>query len=180
MCERWVGDGDRLPHIDPQVPLTIAALLSHSDGLLNRGSWGPKPSFWHLISNWICNSNSNCPKPSVAPGYIIVWRSPASCGCMHLHRIQTRPQVKVIFRHPRPDAPVSSAYLHRCISWLTARSRANMQQLSHFSSRPSPSPSTHILQILLKDNNSRKKHKKKLLEPQQKYKKKFEGNILPM
>ena len=28
----------------PQVPLTIAALLSHSAGLLNRGSWGPKPS----------------------------------------------------------------------------------------------------------------------------------------
>ena len=27
----------------PQVPLTIAALLSHSAGLLNRGSRGPKP-----------------------------------------------------------------------------------------------------------------------------------------
>ena len=28
----------------PQVPLTIAALLSHSAGLLNRGFWGPKPT----------------------------------------------------------------------------------------------------------------------------------------
>ena len=44
-------------------------------------------------------------KLSAAPGYIIVWRPPASCGCTHLHRIQPRPQVKVIFRHPRPDAP---------------------------------------------------------------------------
>ena len=33
-----------LQHIDPQVPPTIAALLSHSAGLLNRGSWGTKPS----------------------------------------------------------------------------------------------------------------------------------------
>ena len=49
----------------PQVSLTIAGLLSHFDGLLNRGSWEPKPSVWrwfslqHLISNWNCNSNSN-------------------------------------------------------------------------------------------------------------------------
>ena len=65
-----------------QVPLTIAALLPHSAGLLNGVSWGPKPSVWswfslrHLISdsncnrnwtdclpasnsNWRCNSNPN-------------------------------------------------------------------------------------------------------------------------
>ena len=34
----------------PQIPLTIAALLSHSAGLLNRGSWGPKPSVWTWFS----------------------------------------------------------------------------------------------------------------------------------
>ena len=66
------------------------------------GSWGPKPSVWswlslqHLVPN--CDLNSNCDynwnwtlpasdfncnwtKPSVAPGYIIVWHPPASCGC---------------------------------------------------------------------------------------------------
>ena len=42
------------------------------------------------------NSNWNWLKPFVAPGFIIVIRQPAS------------------------------AYLHRCISWLTARSRVNM------------------------------------------------------
>ena len=57
------------------------------------GSWGPKPSVWrwlslrHLVPN--CDWNSNCPlpdsnsnwlKPSMAPGYIIVWHPPASCG----------------------------------------------------------------------------------------------------
>ena len=49
-------------------------------------------------------------KPSVAPGYIIVWHPPTSCGRTHLHRIQPRPQVKVIFRYLRPDAPVSPPF----------------------------------------------------------------------
>ena len=50
----------------PKVPLTIA-LLPHSAGLLNCGSWGPKPSVWswfslrgHPISDCNYNSNSNC------------------------------------------------------------------------------------------------------------------------
>ena len=40
-------------------------------------------------------------------------------------------------------------------------------------------PLRHILQIMLKDNNS-KKYKKKLLKPQQKYKKKLDGDVLTM
>ena len=43
MCERWVGDGDRLPHTDPKFLCIIAALLPHSAGLLNRGPEGPSP-----------------------------------------------------------------------------------------------------------------------------------------
>ena len=78
----------------PQVLLTKAALLSHPGWAAQP--WvteGPQPSVcrWlslrHLVPNW------NWLKPSVAPGYIIVWHPPASA---------------------------SSAYLHRCISWLTA------------------------------------------------------------
>ena len=42
----------------------------------------------------------------MAPGYIIVWHPPASCGHTHLHWIQPCPQVKVIFWYLRPDAPV--------------------------------------------------------------------------
>ena len=56
-------------------------------GCSTVGHWGPKPSDWtwfslrwHPISNWNCN----WPKPSVAPGYIIVLHPPASCGRMHL------------------------------------------------------------------------------------------------
>ena len=40
-------------------------------------------------------------------------------------------------------------------------------------------PHTQILQMMLKDNNS-KKYKKKLLEPQQKIQKKLKGDLLPM
>ena len=124
----------------PQVPLTIPALLPHSAGLLNRRSWGPKPSVWswvslrHFISDWNCNSNSNwrleliasnSPKPSVAPGYIIVWHPPASCGRTYLHRIQPRPQVKVLFRYLRPDAPVSAVplliYTGASLDWRLGR-----------------------------------------------------------
>ena len=64
------------------------------------GSRGPRPSVWHWLSlrhlvpncdwnsNCDCNSNWLCLprtptdrlKPSVALGYMLVWRPPASCG----------------------------------------------------------------------------------------------------
>ena len=99
-------------------------------GCSTVGHWGSKISVWSWfslrwppISNWL--------KPSMAPGYIIVWNPPDSYGRTHLHRIQPRPQVKVIFLYLRPDVPVSlsSAYLHWHISWLTARLRASMLHL---------------------------------------------------
>ena len=43
VCERWVGDGTETVTYWPQVPLTIAALLPHSAGLLNQGPEGPSP-----------------------------------------------------------------------------------------------------------------------------------------
>ena len=100
----------------PHVLLTIAALLSHSGWAAQTWvSEGPSPlseAGSHsagILSSTDSNSNSNWnfdwPKPSVAPGYIIVWRSPAS------------------------------AYLHRCISWLTAKSRVNISHNSRGHSR---------------------------------------------
>ena len=76
-----------------QVPLTIAALLSHSAGLLNRGFWGPKPSArsWFSLprtatrtpTNWLQLTRTlygtgiyNCLTPTC-----FLWAS-------HLHRIQ--------------------------------------------------------------------------------------------
>ena len=56
-------------------------------GCSTVGHWGPKPSVWSWFSlRWhpVSNRNSNWLKPSVAPGYIIVSRPPASCGRTHL------------------------------------------------------------------------------------------------
>ena len=105
----------------PKVLLTRAALLS-------RPGWAAqpwvtedhKPSVRKLIlTRGYCpqltptatGTDCNCLKPSVPPGYIIVLRTPASCGRTH----QTRPHVKVIFRYLRPDAPISLFF------WLFAQ-----------------------------------------------------------
>ena len=64
-------------------------------------------------------SNSNWLKPSVAPGNIIVWHPPVSCGCMHLHWIQPHPQIKVIFPYLRLDAPV--IYTGASLDWWLGR-----------------------------------------------------------
>ena len=75
LCVRGELETEQTATYWPQVPLTKAALLPHSAGLLNRGPEGLRP---------LSGAGSHCLelqlKPSVAPGYIIVWRPPASCG----------------------------------------------------------------------------------------------------
>ena len=118
-----------------------------SSGLLNRGSLRVQTSVWSWFSlrgqlrlELNCNSNSNWLKPSVAPGYIIVCRPPASCGRTYLHRIQPRPRVKVIPRYLRPDASViyTGASLNKQlgrgpICYSSSVSKSAQFSLSHFS-----------------------------------------------
>ena len=98
----------------PKVPLNIA-LLSHLGWAAQP--WvteGPSPlsgtgSHYSILSPTATGTASNwLTKLSVAPGYIIVWCPPASCGYTYLHRIQPCPQVKVIFQYLWLDAPVLS------------------------------------------------------------------------
>ena len=65
-------------------------------------------------------------KPSVAPGYIIVSCPPTSCGCTHLPPSPNRSRWYYDIFNWMHLFRCSSAYLHRCISWLTARLRVNM------------------------------------------------------
>ena len=102
VCERWAGDGDRQLYW-PQDLLNIAALLPHLGWVAHP--WvteGPKSSVcrWlsirHLVSNWL---QLNWLKPSVFWLYFCLKSTCFRC---------------------------SSAYLHRCISWMMTRSRVNM------------------------------------------------------
>ena len=78
-----------------------------------------------LFPSRTATRTASYPKLSVAPGYIIVKRPPASCGRTHLHRIQPRPRVKVIFRYLWPNEPVSAAplliYTGASIDWRLGR-----------------------------------------------------------
>ena len=104
----------------PPVPLSFAALLPCSAGMLSRGSWRPIALCWVLVLTTLSPTKwLQLTELPVAPGYIIVWRSPASCE----RRIctQFKPStVKVIPWYLRPDAPVP---------WLTAGSKVNMSQV---------------------------------------------------
>ena len=105
VCQRWVGDEDRLQYIDPssdQSSTSSSSLL----GLLNRGSLraqSPQSAAGsHLGILSPTGSNFNWFKLSVS--------------CLYFCLTST------CFRF-------SSAYLHECISWLTAHSRVNMLHL---------------------------------------------------
>ena len=91
-------------YILTQALLTIAALLSHPGlGLLNCGSLraqsSPSTAGSQFGISSPTDSNSNWLKPSVSWLYFCLTSTCFRC---------------------------SSAYLYRCISWLTARSRVNM------------------------------------------------------
>ena len=124
----------------PKVLLTIAALLLHSAGLLNRGLLRahalclelvltPRVSYLQLrlelnwleltlavCGTWLYNcltttcflwAYASAPNSTTSTGQGDIPISPTRCTCFRC----------------------SSAYLHRCISWLTAWSRVNMLQL---------------------------------------------------
>ena len=115
MCERWVGDWTKIATYWPPALLAITALLSRSPVLLNRGLSLCRVWFSLLRT---ATTDSKLWSPTnwlpVAPGYIIIWRSPASVS------VASAPN------STRQDYPLISStgctsYLHRCISNLTAR-----------------------------------------------------------
>ena len=127
----------------PKVVLTLAALLSHS-------GWTAQPwvtedlkpsvcklfSRWHLVSNWlqlqleleltatrtqaVCSTwLYNCLRTTC---FLWAYASAAITKFNHVHRSWWYSEIfdrMHLFR-------CYSAYLHSCISWLTARSRVNM------------------------------------------------------
>ena len=83
--------------------LAIAALLSHYAGLFKRGgvTEGCKPSVWELVLSTASylqlqqlTPNSKLTRTSVTPGYINVWRPPASVSVASAPN-STRPQSRL-------------------------------------------------------------------------------------
>ena len=107
-------------------------------GCSTVGHWGPKTFCLPLALNLAScpqlsptgtrtDWNSNWPKPSVAPGYIIV----GVCICTKFNHVHRSRWYSNIFDQMHLFH-CSSAYLHRCISWLTAQSRVNMLHYTQF------------------------------------------------
>ena len=103
VCERWVGDADRLLHNDPNSSDHSSTPFSSWLGLLNRESLRAQ-------------------SPLSAAGFHFGILSPTDSNCNWL-----KPYVSwLYFCLTSTHFRCSSAYLHRCISLLTARSRVNM------------------------------------------------------
>ena len=75
----------------PPIPLSLAALLSHSGGLLNQGSWGPIALCWVLVLstgsylqlNWL-----QLTEPVCCPRLYNCLMSTCFLWASHLHPIQ--------------------------------------------------------------------------------------------
>ena len=107
MCDRWVGDWTNCNILTPSSfvfsstsflfcgTAQLGVLMAHSP-LLGAGS------LYCILSptNW-----PQLTQLYVALGYIIFWHSPASSGRHNCTEFNPS-TVKVISRHPRPDAPV--------------------------------------------------------------------------
>ena len=134
VCERWVGDRDRLLYIDPSSSDHSSTPFAFWLGCSTIGHWGSKPSvwswfsfYWHPISNWnwnwltqaICGTwLYNCLMPTC---FLWAYASATTTELNHIHRSRWYSDIfnrMNLFR-------CSSAYLHRCISWLMAQSRVN-------------------------------------------------------
>ena len=131
----------------PPVPSSLAALLSRSAGLLNRGSWWPIALGWVLVlstASYLQLTDSKLTELPVAPGYIIVWHPPASSE----RRICTQlnpSTVKAISWCLRPDAPVTGSKVNmlqhlndlelnihvvRSVLWLTCWTAISQKESS--------------------------------------------------
>ena len=80
VCERWVGDGDRLLHIAPSSSDHSSTSFSSWLGLLNRGSLRAQSPLSTTGSHFgiLSPTDSNSLELPQTPGYIIVSRPPAS------------------------------------------------------------------------------------------------------
>ena len=99
----------------PQIPLSLAALLSRFAALLNRGSWGASP-LWELVLTKA--SYFQLTKLVCGPGLYNCLTSTCFCG-RHISTQFKPSTVKIIPWYIRPDAPV--IYTGTFLIWQLGR-----------------------------------------------------------
>ena len=114
MCERWVGDWTDCNILTPSSSVFSSTSFSFC--------WAVQPGVLRAQPTLGAGSHysisSPTPNLSVAPGYIIIWHPPASCG-RHIGTQFNPSTVKVIPWYLRPDAPV--IYTGESLIWLVGR-----------------------------------------------------------
>ena len=90
-CVRGELETEQTTTYWPPVPLSLAALLSRSAGLLNRGSWGPISLCWVLVlstASYLQLIDSKLTEPVSRTGLYNCLTSTCFLGASHLHPIQ--------------------------------------------------------------------------------------------
>ena len=140
--ERWVEDRDRLLHIDSKFFWSYQHFFRMLAGLLNRGSLratSPQSaswfSRWHLVPNWL-QLQLELELELIGTDSSRLWHLVIFFFDVHLIPVGVR--ICNEFNHVHRSRwysdifdrmhlfRCSTAYLHWCISWLTARWRFNM------------------------------------------------------
>ena len=125
LCVRGELETEQTATYWPQIPLSLAALLSRSAGLLNRGFWEPIALCWVLVlstASYLQLTDSKLTEPVCGTGLYNRLTPTCFLWASHLHPIQPV--------HNQGYTLISSTgctcYLQRCISYLTARPRVNI------------------------------------------------------
>ena len=113
----WVGDWTETATYWPPISFVFSSTSFLFCWAAQTGALRTQPSAesWFLLP-WTATTDSKLTELPVAPGYIIVWRPPASCEC-HICTQFNPSTIKVIPWYLRPDSPVP---------WSTAGSDVNM------------------------------------------------------
>ena len=118
LCVRGELDTEQTATYWPQIPLSLAALLSRSAGPLNRGSWGPIALCWVLVLSTA--PYLQLTDPVFGTGLYNFLTPTCFLWASHLHPIQSVHSQYLI------SSTGCTCYLHWCISYLIARPRVNM------------------------------------------------------
>ena len=123
LCVRGELETEQTATYWPQVPLTIAALLPHSVGLLNLGSWGPSPLLGagsHCFELQLELQLQLTPTDPTLRGTELYNCLTTTCFLWRRNCTEFNPStIKVIPWYHRPDAHV--IYIGLSLNWQLSR-----------------------------------------------------------